>query len=214
MIYLINNFELILKRTYEHIYIVSISLFISVFLGVLIGIFITKNSKLASFVLKILSIFFTIPSLSLFGILIVILSPFKLGIGKVPAIISLIIYTLLPITRNTYTAIISIDKNIIESAKGMGMSKIDIIKKVTFPLSLPLLLAGIRNSFVLGIGVGTISFLIGAGGLGFYIFEGIERSNNNMIITGVITISLLSIFINYILYFIEYLITPKGLRKW
>ncbi|MGB9843982.1 MAG: ABC transporter permease [Caldisericia bacterium] len=213
MEYLLNNLSAILKRTYEHLYIVSISLIISMILGIIIGILISRDKKIASIILKIISILFTIPSLSLFGILISILSPFKLGIGKFPAIIALIIYTLLPITRNTYTAIMSIDKGVIESAKGMGMNRGEIIRKIIFPLSIPLLMAGIRNGFVLGIGVGTISFLIGAGGLGYYIFEGIERSNNNMIFTGVVTISLLSIFINYSLYFIEHSLTPKGVRK-
>lgn len=95
----------------------------------------------------------------------------------------------------------------------MGLKRSEIIKKVIFPLSIPLIMAGIRNGFVLGIGVGTISFLIGAGGLGYYIFEGIERSNNNMIITGVIFISILSVLVNYVLYFFEYFLTPKGIRK-
>lgn len=214
MDYIFNNLNNILKRTSEHLYLVTISLLISTFLGVIIAIFISKNKKVSSIVLKIISTLFTIPSLSLFGILITILSPFKLGIGKLPAMIALIIYTLLPIVRNTNAAIVSIDLGIIESAKGMGLKRFEIIRKVIFPLSIPLIMAGIRNGFVLGIGVGTITFLIGAGGLGYYIFEGIERSNNNMIITGVILISILSVFVNYVLYFFEYFLTPKGIRRW
>lgn len=214
MDYIFNNLNNILKRTTEHLYLVTISLLISTFLGVIIAILISKNKKVSSIVLKIISTLFTIPSLSLFGILITILSPFKLGIGKLPAIVALTIYTLLPIVRNTYTAIVSIDLGIIESAKGMGLKRFEIIRKVVFPLSIPLIMAGIRNGFVLGIGVGTIAFLIGAGGLGYYIFEGIERSNNNIIITGVILISILSVFVNYVLYFFEYFLTPKGIRRW
>ena len=214
MDYFLNNLNNILKRTYEHLYIVIISLLISIFLGIIISIIISRNKKLASIVIKIISTLFTIPSLSLFGILITIFSPIKLGIGKFPGIIALIIYTLLPIVRNSYTAIVSIDMGVIESAKGMGMKRYEIIKKIIFPLSIPFIMAGIRNGFVLGIGVGVIAFLIGAGGLGYYIFEGIERSNNSMIITGVIIISLLSILINYFLYLIENYITPKGIRKW
>lgn len=214
MDYLYKNLDKIFSRTIEHLYIVSISLFLSIFVGILIGILISKNEKFASFALKIISTLFTIPSLSLFGILIVILSPLKIGIGKVPAIIALFIYTLLPITRNTYTAIVNIDKGIIESARGMGMKKREIIFKIIFPLTLPYLMAGIRVGFVLGIGVGVVSFLIGAGGLGYFIFEGIERSNKNMILIGVFLISILSILINYILYFLEKFLTPKGIRIW
>lgn len=212
MDYLLKNLDKIFSRTLEHFYVVSISLLLSIPFGILIGILISKNNRLASFVLKLISTLFTIPSLSLFGILIVILSPLKVGIGKIPAIIALFIYTLLPITRNTYTAIVNIDKGIIESAKGMGMKDIEITFKIIFPLSLPYIMAGIRVGFVLGIGVGVISFLIGAGGLGYFIFEGIERSNKDMILTGVFLISILSILINYFLYFLEKIFTPKGIK--
>lgn len=214
MDYFLKNLNNILNRTYEHIYIVVISLLISTILGTIIGVLISNRKNLASITLKSLSILFTIPSLALFGILIAVLSPLRVGIGKVPAIISLVIYTLLPITRNTYTAILNIDKSIIESAKGMGMNRKEILIKIIFPLSIPFIMAGIRVGFVLGIGVGTIAFLIGAGGLGYYIFEGIERSNFQMILTGTTLISILSIIINYILYFLEIILTPKGIRKW
>ncbi len=213
MDYFLKNLNNILNRTYEHIYIVVISLLISTILGTIIGVLISNRKNLASITLKSLSILFTIPSLALFGILIAVLSPLRVGIGKVPAIISLVIYTLLPITRNTYTAILNIDKSIIESAKGMGMNRKEILIKIIFPLSIPFIMAGIRVGFVLGIGVGTIAFLIGAGGLGYYIFEGIERSNFQMILTGTTLISILSIIINYILYFLEIILTPKGIRK-
>lgn len=214
MDYVLKNFNNFIIKTYEHLLIISISLLISTILGILIGVFISNKKIYASFVLKSISILFTIPSLALFGILISILSPFKIGIGRIPAIISLVIYTLLPITRNTYTAIVSIDKSILESAKGMGMKRREIFTKIIFPLSIPFIMAGIRVGFVLGIGVGTIAFLIGAGGLGYFIFEGIERSNSQMIISGTIFISLLSIILNYILYIIEKFLTPKGIRKW
>jgi osmoprotectant transport system permease protein len=213
MDYVLKNFNNFIIKTYEHLLIISISLLISTILGILIGVFISNKKIYASFVLKSISILFTIPSLALFGILISILSPFKIGIGRIPAIISLVIYTLLPITRNTYTAIVSIDKSILESAKGMGMKRREILTKIIFPLSIPFIMAGIRVGFVLGIGVGTIAFLIGAGGLGYFIFEGIERSNSQMIISGTIFISLLSIILNYILYIIEKFLTPKGIRK-
>ncbi|MCX8095795.1 MAG: ABC transporter permease [Caldisericia bacterium] len=212
MNFLILNFDKIISRTLEHISLVSISLFLSTILGSLLGIYISKNERLASIVLKIISTLFTIPSLSLFGILISLLSPFKVGIGKVPATIALILYTLLPITRNTYTAIKNIDRGIVESAKGMGMKNKEVIFKVIFPLTLPYVMAGIRVGFVLGVGIGVVSFLIGAGGLGYFIFEGIERSNKNMILIGVFMISLLSIIFNYLLYYLEKVLTPKGLR--
>ena len=144
--------------------------------------------------------------------MIIVLSPLHAGIGKVPAIIALTIYSLLPIIRNTFISITQTDSSIIQAARGMGMTNIDIILKIRIPLSLPVIMAGVTNAAVMGIGITTIAFLIGAGGLGFFIFEGIARTNRTMIITGTIVVTILGIGTNYLLLFIEDIITPKGLK--
>lgn len=156
---------------------------------------------------------FTVPSLAIFGILIVLLSPVKLGIGKFPAIIALLIYSLLPITRNTYTALKQIDPAIIEQAEGMAFTRNRIILNIMMPFSIPLIMSGIRNSFIVGVGVATISHLIGAGGIGYFIFEGIARTNRSTTLAVTFIVSLLGISLNYLLLLFEKIIIPRGLRE-
>jgi osmoprotectant transport system permease protein len=136
----------------------------------------------------------TIPSLALFVFLIPVL-----GIGEKPAIAGLVIYTLLPIVRNVYVGLTNIDPAIISSANGMGMTNFKIMMKIKFPLAMPVIFAGIRTSVVMGIGLGAIAAYIGAGGLGEYIFQGINRGNNNMILTGALLIALITIFVDKIM---------------
>jgi osmoprotectant transport system permease protein len=210
--YLLGNWRPILNRTGEHLIIISVAILFALLIGISLGIFIYFREKYAGLAMGVVSVLFTIPSLALFGILILILAPFKVGIGKVPAIIALTIYSLLPITRNTYTSLKQTDPSIIQSAYGMGMTARQVVFMIMFPISLPVVMAGIRNAVVVGVGVGTISYLIGAGGLGYFIFEGIQRTNNNMILAGTILISFLGIMLNYLLMVVENVITPRGLK--
>ncbi len=122
-----------------------------------------------------------------------------LGIGPVPAIVALFLYALLPIVRNTFTGITEVDKTVVESAKGMGMTDNQILRKVELPLSMPVILAGIRTATVINVGVATLASYIGAGGLGEFIFGGIALNNTNMILAGAIPAALLAIFFDFIL---------------
>jgi osmoprotectant transport system permease protein len=210
--YFLTNWSSILGRTGEHLSIIGLSLFFASLIGVPLGILIYSREKLENPVITTISIIFTIPSLALFGILVTLLSPIKMGIGKSPAIIAITVYSFLPITRNTLTALKKVNPSIVSAAYGIGMNKRQVIFKMMVPLSLPLIMAGIRNAAVIGVGVGTIAFLIGGGGLGFFIFEGIARTNHQMIVAGTVMIALLGILTNYVLFYIEKLITPKGLK--
>jgi len=154
----------------------------------------------------------TIPSLALFGLMVVILAPFNAGIGMVPAIIAITMYSLLPITRNTYTAINNVPYGVIDAARGMGLSKKQILWKIKLPLSVPVIMAGVRTSVVLGVSVATFASLVGAGGLGYFIFSGISRANLAMVSAGAILVSILGIAVNYLFMWLEILITPKGLK--
>ncbi|KNF07080.1 ABC-type proline/glycine betaine transport system, permease component [Gottschalkia purinilytica] len=189
--FFIERWDKILNLTMEHLLIVLIAMSISIILGLFIGILITYNEKFASIVLSIAGIFMTIPSLALFAIMIPIL-----GIGKVSAIVALILYTQLPIIRNVYIGVKNIDPNIIESARGMGLSRKKILYKVKLPLAFPVIMVGVRTAVVMGVGIGAIAAYIGAGGLGDYIFQGISRSNDKMVIIGAIIISILSIILD------------------
>ena len=184
----------ILDQLLQHIGLTFISLLIAIVIGVPLGIFISRKRRLAAPVLGITGILQTIPSIALLGFMIPLL-----GIGAVPAIIALFLYALLPIVRNTYTGITNVDKSVVESATGMGMTKNQILTKVELPLSMPVILAGIRTATVINVGVATLASYIGAGGLGEFIFGGIALNNTNMILAGAIPAALLAIFFDFIL---------------
>ena len=190
--------ELLWSAVVEHIQLSFISLFISVLIAVPLAIFLTNHKKLASPIIQITAIFQTIPSLALLGLMIPLV-----GIGKVPAVIALFIYALLPILRNTYTGLTDIDPSIVEAADAMGMSRLRKLIKVEIPIAMPVIMAGIRNAMVLIIGTATIASLIGAGGLGSLILLGIDRGNNYLILLGAIPAAILAVGFDYLLSFFE-----------
>lgn len=210
--YMVNNASIIFQELLNHLKIIGLSLPFSIGIGVPIGIFISRHPKIANVIIYIASILMTIPSLALFGIMVVILSPFGAGLGVIPAVIALIIYSFLPIIRNTLVAVQSLDPQMIEAAKGMGMTESQILFKIRIPLSIPTIMSGVRNAVVMGVGVATLGYFVASGGLGYFIFAGLSRSRYEMVVTGVIIISILGILANYFLLKVEDWITPKGLK--
>jgi len=208
----IANYDEILYKTIEHILLVFFAVGFAIVVGVSLGIYITQHKKLADYVLYVTSIIITIPSIALFGLMIPILSLINQGIGYLPAIIAVFLYSLLPIVRNTYTAILNIDPALKEAALGMGMKKSEILFKIEIPLSIPIIMAGVRYATVLNIGVMAIAAYIGAGGLGTFISAGITQSNETQLIVGAISVSILAIIADYILLFIQNMMTSKGLK--
>ena len=146
--------------------IVAIAVVIAILTGVPLGIWITFHRTAARVILYFASIMMTVPSIALFGIMIPILSIIGHGIGKVPAIIALVLYSQLPIIRNTYAALKSVDHSIIDAGLGMGMTRAQVLLKVQIPMALSVIFAGVRVAVVMSIGIGAISAYIGAGGLG------------------------------------------------
>lgn len=186
--------ELLWTALLEHIQLSFISLVIAVIIAVPLAIVLTRHKKIATPIIQVTAIFQTIPSLALLGLMIPLV-----GIGKVPAVIALFIYALLPILQNTYTGINEIDPSLIEAANAMGMSRFRKLMKVELPLALPIIMAGIRNAMVLIIGTATIAALIGAGGLGSLILLGIDRGNNYLILLGAIPAAVLAVGFDYML---------------
>lgn len=178
----------------EHIQLSFISLFFAALIAIPLGIYLTKQRRIAESIIAITAVLQTIPSLALLGLLIPLF-----GIGKVPAIIALVVYALLPILRNTYTGINEVDVALIEAAKAMGMNRRKRLIKVELPLALPVIMAGIRTAMVLIVGTATLAALIGAGGLGDIILLGIDRNNTALIILGAIPSALLAIFFDMLL---------------
>ena len=206
------NIDQALFLAWEHIWIVFLSLFIAMITGIPTGIAITRNEALAKKVLDTANILMTIPSIAMFGIMLPVLAPMGWGLGKVPAVIALVLYSELPIIRNTYIAIKNVDPALVDAGKGLGLTRWKLLKEVEIPLAIPVILAGLRTAAVMNIGIGAIAAYIGAGGLGVFIQQGIARSYEAMIITGALGVSLLAILVDSLMALLERGLTSPGLK--
>ena len=210
--YIADNYRYILLLTGEHLGIVALSLLIATSIGVPLGIFITRRQRLADRVINVANILMTIPSIALFGLMLPVLSVVGHGLGKVPAITALVLYSQLPIIRNTYIAIKNVPPAVVNAGRGMGMSRWRLLVEVQMPLALPVILAGLRTAAVMHIGIAAIAAYIGAGGLGVLIQQGIGRVNEEMILSGAILVSLLALVVDGGMALLERLVTPEGIK--
>jgi osmoprotectant transport system permease protein len=211
--FIINNFGTIVEMGVQHISIVAVAVGAALLTGVPIGIAITQNRKVADAVLYVASIIVTIPSIALFGLMIPILSLIGQGIGWLPAVIAILLYSQLPIVRNTYTAITNVDPALREAARGMGMTAAQRLLRVEIPIAVPVIMAGVRTAVVMNIGVAAIAAYIGAGGLGVLISRGISQTDPRQLIAGAIAVSLLAILADYALLMLQRRLTPAGLKR-
>jgi osmoprotectant transport system permease protein len=184
----------IVLRTGEHLLLVIVAMIVAIIIGIPLGIIITKNPKLARPILVIANGIQTIPSLAIFGFLLSI--PFIGGIGKIPAIIALTLYALLPLIRNTYVGITSINPAVKEAGIAMGMTEWQLLTRVEIPLALGVIIAGVRVATVISVGIATIAAAIGGGGLGVFIFRGIATVNNQLILAGAIPAALIALSVD------------------
>jgi osmoprotectant transport system permease protein len=201
----------ILQETGTHLLLVGISIAIATLVGIPLGILVTRKAHLRQPILGVANVLQTIPSLALFGFLISV--PLIGGIGARTAIIALTLYSLLPIIRNTYTGITSVDPAIREAGRGMGMTDRQLLLQVEIPLALGVILAGVRVATVIAIGIATIAAAIGAGGLGVFVFRGIAMVNNQLILAGAIPAAVLAILADWAIGWLEQRLTQKGKRK-
>ncbi|MQW23617.1 MULTISPECIES: ABC transporter permease [unclassified Lactococcus] len=198
----------LLVKTWEQLYISALAILLGTLFAVPIGILLTRAPKSAKFFIGIANIFQTIPSLALLAMMIPLF-----GIGKTPAVIALFIYSLLPIMRNTYIGLSNVDPNLIDSAKGMGMTANERLFYVELPLALPVIMAGIRLSTVYVISWATIASYIGAGGLGDLIFSGLNLFNPSLIIGGTIPVIILALLADFLLQKLEDRVTVHSERS-
>ena len=180
-----------LELILEHIGLAGTAILIAGTAGLAIGIFLDRHQKCANVVLSIISLFYTIPDIAMFGFLIPLT-----GIGGKTAIIALTIYALLPMVRNTYTGLGQVDPSILEAAVGMGSTKAQVLFTVKLPVAFSVILAGVRNMVVMTISVAGIASFIGAGGLGKAIYRGISTNNPALMVAGSLLIALLAIFLD------------------
>ncbi|MCM3692563.1 glycine betaine ABC transporter substrate-binding protein [Neobacillus niacini] len=191
--YLSTNYEQIINLLGQHIYLSIISVLVAVIIGIPLGILISRQPKLSKPIIGTTNVIQAIPSLALLGFLI----PF-IGIGSAPAIVMVVLYSLLPIVKNTYTGLTNIDPDILEAAKGIGLTKSQTMKKVQLPLAFPMIMAGIRISAVTAVGLMTIAAFVGAGGLGYLVFSGVQTVDNYMILAGAIPACILALLIDFV----------------
>jgi len=206
--YIIQNYSLILEKAGEHVYLAGIAVLLACAVGIPVGFLITNNKKAANIVIGLANVIQTIPSLALFAFALPIF-----GIGPDNAIFALFLYALLPIIKNTLIGIRNVNPAIREAARGMGMSRSQIMFKVEIPLAISVIMGGVRIATVTGIGIATIATLIGAGGLGQLIYQGIGMWNNEMIYAGAICSALLALAADFLLGLVEKKLTSKGIVK-
>lgn len=196
--FIITNQAELLDQTAEHIGLTFVSLLIAVAIGIPLGLLAIRYEKISGSVLGAVGVIQTIPSIALLGFMLPLL-----GIGALPAIVALFLYALLPIVRNTYSGINEVESSVTEAARGMGMTSGQILRKVELPLAVPVIFAGIRTATVINVGVATLCALIGAGGLGEYIFRGIALNNSVMIMAGALPAALLALGFDFVLGLLE-----------
>ncbi|HKG46197.1 MAG TPA: ABC transporter permease/substrate-binding protein [Pyrinomonadaceae bacterium] len=195
------NWSELLLLVRQHIMLVFVSIIVAVSIGVPVGIILTRYRVLRGPVLGIANVMQTIPSLALFGFLIPL--PFIGGIGTRTALVALVVYSLLPIIRNTVTGILNVDPNVREAAVAMGMTGGQVLRQVELPLAMGVIVTGIRVATVIAVGVTTIAAAVGAGGLGVYIFRGLRQYDNNLLLAGALSAALLALAADFLLGVVE-----------
>lgn len=197
------NYSLIGEKLLEHLFISLVSLGLGILVALPLGIVLSKHEKLSNGVMRVASVLQTVPSFALLALMIPVF-----GVGKLTAISALFIYSLLPILRNTFLGLTSVTPSIVDAAKGMGMEERQILLKVKIPLALPVIMAGIRLSAVYVLAWTTLAAYVGAGGLGVFIFNGLNNYVPPMIIWGTIPITLLALATDHLLRKLEERLSP------
>lgn len=205
------NWSELLVLIEQHIKLVAVAIVTAVVIGVPTGILLTRHRALRGPVLGVANIMQTIPSLALFGFLIPL--PFIGGIGARSALVALVLYSLLPIIRNTITGIMGVEPSVREAAVAMGMTDGQVLRQVELPLAMGVIVTGIRVATVIAVGVTTIAAAVGAGGLGVYIFRGLRQYDNNLLLAGALSAALLALAADFLLGLAERRFTQSTPRK-
>lgn len=209
--YLDSRQELVVELTIEHFQVVLLSVAIASALAVGVGVAVYRSQRPASLALGTAGVFLTIPSFALFGLLIA-----PLGLGYPPTVVALVLYALLPIMRNTVTGLRGVDPAVLESGRGMGMSRLRLLTRIELPLAWPVILTGIRVSTLLTLGIAAIAAAINGPGLGNLIFQGIGRIGAvnavNETVAGILGVVFLALVMDAAFFVLRRATTPRGLR--
>lgn len=204
--YFEQNGNYVLSQFLQHFLISIYGVLFASIVGIPIGILISRRKKMAGWIISIANLIQTVPSLAMLSILML-----GLGLGVNTVIVTVFLYSLLPIIKNTYTGMIQVDKNILDVGKGMGMTKWQRLYMVELPLSVSVIMAGIRNALVVAIGITAIGAFVGAGGLGDIIIRGTNATNGTAIIlVGALPTALMAIITDWVLGMIERRLDPAS----
>ena len=206
--YMSQHFSQITELLLEHIVMTVIAVGLAIVIGVPLGILISYVKRLSGPIVGVANVIQAVPSMALLGLAIPLL-----GIGTLPAVVMVIIYSLLPIIKNTYIGISGIDPAMVEAARGIGLTRWQVLYKVKLPMALPVIMAGVRISAVTAVGLMTMAAFIGAGGLGYLVFSGIRTVNNLQILAGAIPACILALIVDFLMGIVEKLVTPVSLQK-
>ncbi|KPA08035.1 osmoprotectant ABC transporter permease OsmW [Pantoea agglomerans] len=210
--YIMDNWSTLLTLSWQHSWLVLVAVGLAIVIGVPLGILIVRVRWLTTPILGIATVVLTIPTIALFGLMIPLFSLIGQGIGALPAITAVFLYSLLPIVRNTHTALENLPDGLREAGRGIGMTFWQRLRWVEIPMALPVIFGGIRTAVVMNVGVMAIAAVIGAGGLGQLLLDGISGSDIRMLIAGALMICLLAIFLDWLLHRLQQALTPKGIR--
>lgn len=199
--------EMLVEAIFVHLQYVFVSVGIGFVVALVLGILLSRVPRLSKFIIPIVSIFQTIPGLVFIGVLFI-----YIGIQPATVIIALSIYALFPILKNTYTGILDVDEGLKEAARGCGMSNWQILYKLELPLAMSSIFSGLRMSTIYTVSWAVLAAMIGLGGLGEFIYRGIDTNNNTLIIGGAIPAAILAILLGFLIDFIQAKVTPRGLK--
>lgn len=200
--------DMLLRAIFTHLQYVFASVGIGFVIALVLGIFLSRRPKLSNIIIPILGIFQTIPGLVFIGVLYIYL-------GMVPktVLIALSIYALFPILKNTYAGLISVDESLKEAARGCGMTNMQILIRVELPLAMSSIFSGLRMATIYTVSWAVLAAMIGLGGLGEFVYRGIDTNNQTLIIGGALPSAVLAMVLGYLIDLIQRKITPRGLRR-
>lgn len=194
---------------YEHlVLLVALPVGLAILIAVPLGVLCTRNRRVANILLGVAGVMQTIPSLALLSFMVMI----GLGIGFKPAIVAIFLYAILPVLRNTYIGIESVDPFMKKAARGMGMTDLQCLMQVELPIAVPVILAGVRTSATMSIGTATLAAFVGGGGLGGLIVTGLRMLRNHIVLAGAVPAALLALLVDFLLGRLEEALTPERIK--
>lgn len=207
--YYSQNGSYVWEQFYRHFLMSAYGVLFAAIIAIPLGIVIARYRRLSTWVLSLANIIQTIPALAMLSVLMLVM-----GLGTNTVVLSLFLYSLLPILKNTYTGIVNVDQFLLESGKAMGMTKFQVLRMVELPLSLSVIMAGLRNALVVAIGIATIGTFVGAGGLGDIIVRGTNVTNgSSIILAGAIPTALMAVAADFLMGWLERVLSPVKRKK-